>query len=112
MGVNLSYDLTLMRVIGRYNVEFRSSPFRRRIQLDWLGLASTHGHRHTGMKTAFVTGWNVKSRDGAELLCDILLTEFGNRECIHRRGRLGKNGTNVVHYFVIRTKVLLETINE
>jgi hypothetical protein len=59
-----------------------------------------------------IIGWNVKSRDSAELLGDILLTEVGNREYIHRRNRLGKNGTDVMHYFMIRIKVLLETINE
>src|SRR5882757_9649063 len=111
MSINLSYHVALMGAICRYNVEFRSSPFHRRMQCDWPCRA-TKGIRHTGINEAFITEWNIKSRDGAKLLCDILLTEVGNGECIHRRSQLGKNSADVMHYFMFRTKVLLETINK
>jgi len=89
--------------------EFRSNPFHRIIQPGWPGWG-TKGLRHIWINVAFITGWNVKSRRWCRMLCDILLTEIGQSWTYSIvRSRFGKNGTNVVHYFVIRTKVLLET---
>ena len=55
---------------------------------------------------------NVKSRRGRELLYNVLFAQLGDSEVLHDGFGLRKDGADVMHDFVVRTKVLFKTVNK
>ena len=57
-------------------------------------------------------GWNVEGRNGRKLIHNVGVAQLCNRKCILLGHRLREHSADVVSDLVLRTKVLLQPVNE